>query len=298
MTTADSEGALVNPASIEQRRDVNDAFAHRLARDWFAAWNHHDLDAIMAHYAEDVAFTSPLIAQILGGEGGAVHGRAALRDYFSRALASCPELQFKDLQVLVGVNSVTLQYRSVHNGLAAEMMTLNREGRICDVQVHYASAPGAGVSSSRAREWRLGDYLLTDDPGLLDLDAVCALLQSTYWAHDRPREVIAKGIRHSTCLSLLHDDRQVGLIRGVTDHATFTWVCDVIVHPDHRGRGLGKWIVQCFLEHPDLQTISQQLCTKDAHALYESFGFQRIEAMRRSDRPMPFLTLETKDDAR
>ena len=140
-----------------------------------------------------------------------------------------------------------------------------------------------------AHEWQNGDYLLTDDPRRLDLDAVCALLHSTYWANDRPRDVIEKCIRHSVCLSLLHEGRQVGFIRGVTDHATFTWVCDVIVHPDHRGRGLGKWIVQCFLEHPDLQTISHHLCTKDAHALYESFGFKRIEAMRRSDRLMPFL---------
>ena len=95
-----------------------------------------------------------------------------------------------------------------------------------------------------SREWRHGDYLLTDDPKQLDLDVVCALLHSTYWADDRPRSVIEKAIRHSVCLSLLHEGRQVGIIRGVTDQSTFTWVCDVIVHPDHRGRGLGKWIVQ------------------------------------------------------
>jgi GNAT superfamily N-acetyltransferase len=123
----------------------------------------------------------------------------------------------------------------------------------------------------------------------MNLDAVCAMLQGTYWADDRSLEVIEKSLRHSTCLHLLHEGRQVGLIRGVTDHATFTWVCDVIVDEAHRGRGLGKWMVACFLEHPALQTISHHLCTKDAHALYESFGFQRIEAMRRSKRPMPFL---------
>jgi GNAT superfamily N-acetyltransferase len=144
-------------------------------------------------------------------------------------------------------------------------------------------------SRKKAHEWRHGDYLLTDDPRRLDLDAVCAMLQSTYWANDRPRSVIEKGIRHSVCLSLLHDGKQVGFIRGVTDHATFTWVCDVIVHPDHQRKGLGKWIVKCFLEHPDLQTISHHLCTRDAHALYEEFGFKRIQAMRRSDRIMPFL---------
>lgn len=145
------------------------------------------------------------------------------------------------------------------------------------------------VARKKAHEWRHGEYVLTDDMSRLDLDAVCAMLHSTYWANDRPRSMIEKSIRHSVCLSLLHDGRQIGFTRGVTDHATFTWLCDVIVQPDHRGKGLGKWMVQCFLEHPELQTISHHLCTKDAHALYESFGFQRIEAMRRSDRPMPFL---------
>jgi len=156
------------------------------------------------------------------------------------------------------------------------------------------SAVNEPSNPSAVREWHHGDYLLTDDPRRLDLDAVCALLHSTYWANDRSREVIEKSIRHSVCLSLLHDGRQVGFIRGVTDYATFTWVCDVIVHPDHQGKGLGKWIVKCFLEHPDLQTISHHLCTKDAHSLYESFGFKRIEAMRRSDRPMPFLLAENQ----
>ena len=139
------------------------------------------------------------------------------------------------------------------------------------------------------REWRKDDYLLTDDPRRLDLDAVCALLHSTYWAGDRPRSVIEKSIRHSVCLSLLFQEKQVGFIRGVTDHATFTWVCDVVIHPDHQRKGLGKWMVKCFLEHPELQTISHHLCTKDAHSLYESFGFKHIKAMRRSDKIMPSL---------
>ena len=140
-----------------------------------------------------------------------------------------------------------------------------------------------------AHEWRRDEYLLTDDARRLDLDVVCALLHSTYWADDRPRSVIEKSIRHSVCLNLLHDGKQVGFIRGVTDHATFTWVCDVVVHPDHRRKGLGKWMVKCFLEHPDLQTISHHLCTRDAHSLYESLGFKHIKAMRRSERLMSFL---------
>lgn len=136
-------------------------------------------------------------------------------------------------------------------------------------------------------EWTHGAYTLTDDAKRLDLDAVCALLKTTYWANDRARDVIAKSIQHSICFALLHEGRQIGFCRGVTDYSTFTWIADVVVAPEHRGRGLGKWMMECLLSHPELQTISHQLCTKDAHELYEPLGFQRIEAMRRSSRP-PF----------
>jgi GNAT superfamily N-acetyltransferase len=139
---------------------------------------------------------------------------------------------------------------------------------------------------SEAREWRSGEYLLTDDPTQLDLESVCALLKLTYWADNRPRSLIEKSIRHSLCLALFYKGSQVGLSRAVTDHATFTWVCDVVVHPDHRGKGLGKWMVQTLLAHPELQTLSHHLCTKDAQTLYERFGFKRIEALRRGENPV------------
>jgi len=275
---------------MSQVAAVNEAFAQQFAADWFAAWNRHDLDAILYHYADDVEFTSPFVSKTLGAEIGVVRGKHSLRDYFSRALSACPELKFEHSQVFVGVNGLTLHYRSVKNLMAAEVMTFNAQSKIVCVQAHYAQIrQPMEQRQSPVHEWRSGEYLLTDDRAQLDLDAVCTLLHSTYWANDRPREVIEKGILHSTCLSLIHDGKLVGFIRGVTDQATFTWVCDVIVDPEYRGKGLGKWIVQCFLEHPDLQTVSHHLCTKDAHALYEEFGFQRIEAMRRSDRPMTFL---------
>jgi GNAT superfamily N-acetyltransferase len=131
-------------------------------------------------------------------------------------------------------------------------------------------------------EWSNGDYVLSDDKRRLDLDAVMGLLAMSYWANDRPRSVMEKAIRHSVCFGLCHQGRLVGFARAVTDHATFTWVCDVILHPDHRRHGLGTWMMKCLLEHPDLQTVSYHLRTEDAHGLYERFGFKRVEAMRKS----------------
>lgn len=270
---------------IAQFLNVNDDMLMRFATDWINAWNAHDLERILSHYAEDVEFTSPLVTKLTREPSGLLRGKAALRGYFSRGLKAYPQLKFELQHALGGVDGCTLVYRGVDNRIAAETMTFDAVGLVRAAGVAYADAE----PTVPAKEWTRDDYLLTDDAHRMDLDAVCRMLQATYWADDRSREVIEKSIRHSTCLHLLHKGQQVGLIRGVTDHATFTWVCDVIVDESHRSRGLGKWMVACFLEHPALQTISHHLCTKDAHSLYEGFGFQRIEAMRRSKRPMPFL---------
>ena len=120
-------------------------------------------------------------------------------------------------------------------------------------------------------------YELTDDKTRLNLDVICDLLHASYWAADRPRAVTAKSIQHSFCLGLFYGGQQVGFSRAVTDHATFTWICDVMISPEHRGRGLGKWMVETLIAHPELQTRSQLLSTKDAHTLYERYGFKIAE---------------------
>ena len=130
-------------------------------------------------------------------------------------------------------------------------------------------------------DWTHGEYQLSDDKHRLDLEAIHRLLSETYWAADRPLNVMEKAIENSLCVGLYHGGRLVGFARAVTDYATFTWVCDVIVHSEHRGNGLGKWMVERLIEHPLLQTRSQVLATRDAHALYERFGFKPAEYLKR-----------------
>ena len=285
-TSVRSAPQLAKPQALAQPAAVNEESLQHFAHSWISAWNRRDDEAILAHYADGVTFRSAREAA-----SSELRGRPALADHIARSLQEPSRIPAELLHVLNGADAATLVCRAEGGGVMSETMVFDSAGRVRESRV----TESAGQELPKPIEWRRDDYLLTDDSSRADMDAICALLHSTYWAHDRSREVIERGVRHSTCLHLLQGGRQVGLIRGVTDHATFTWVCDVIVDEAHRGRGLGKWLMKCFLEHPAVQTISHHLCTKDAHVLYEAFGFQRIEAMRRSDRPMPFL-LKTPAD--
>jgi len=116
---------------------VTDEQARALAGQWIEAWNAHDLDRILAHYADDIEFTSPFVVRLMGNAAGTVRGLAALRDYFATGLSAYPELRFELIGVGTGVDSVVLHYRSVKQLHAFEVMTLNREGKVARVSAHY-----------------------------------------------------------------------------------------------------------------------------------------------------------------
>jgi len=126
-------------------------------------------------------------------------------------------------------------------------------------------------------EHRRGEFLVSTDRGRLDLGAALALLRTTHWAGGLPAEVLAKAAANSLCFGLydLGDGaRLVGFARAVTDLATYAYLADVVVAESHRGRGLGRWLVECILAHPELQELRRiALFTRDAQALYTRFGF-------------------------
>jgi GNAT superfamily N-acetyltransferase len=127
-----------------------------------------------------------------------------------------------------------------------------------------------------------GHYVLSDDKSRLDIDVIHKLLNGTYWAAERSRETVEKSIEHSVCIGAFRNGLQVGFARAITDFVTYTYFCDVIIAPSERGQGLGKSLVEVFLDHPDLQTTTQTLRTMDAHTLYERFGFERCEFLYKS----------------
>lgn len=125
--------------------------------------------------------------------------------------------------------------------------------------------------------WTREGFELSTDPARMDLDAVHGLISRSYWAQDRSREVMEQAMANAICFGVFRDGVQVAFARVVTDKAVFAYLGDVFVHPDWRGRGLSKWILEAVDAHPDLQTIRRfLLVTRDAHGLYEQFGFTAL----------------------
>jgi ribosomal protein S18 acetylase RimI-like enzyme len=123
-------------------------------------------------------------------------------------------------------------------------------------------------------EYTNGQYSITTDTQRLDLDAIHAYLTRSFWAEGIPKALMAKAIAHSLCFGLFAGANQIGFARVVTDRATFAYLCDVYVLETHRGRGLGKWLIETVMAHPDLQGLRRfQLVTRDAHGLYSRHGF-------------------------
>lgn len=126
-------------------------------------------------------------------------------------------------------------------------------------------------------ELRRDDYVISTDPARIDVDLVCAWLADTYWARGISRDIVERSIAGSIPFGVYRDGAMVGFARVITDSATFAYLADVYVAESERGSGLGKWIVEACLAHPDAQGLRRwMLGTLDAHGLYEQFGFRPL----------------------
>lgn len=111
--------------------------ATSFARHWIAAWNAHDLEGVLAHYADDVELSSPFVASIAGDPSGKLKGKGALRAYWGKAFTMVPDLRFELIDVLAGVGVVTLYYRG-HRGMVAETLHLGADGKVRSASACYA----------------------------------------------------------------------------------------------------------------------------------------------------------------
>jgi GNAT superfamily N-acetyltransferase len=124
--------------------------------------------------------------------------------------------------------------------------------------------------------WRRGDCEVSTDRARLDLERMHQWIGvESYWAAGIARERFDVAVANSLVFGLHRASRQIGFARVVTDRATYAYLCDVWIDAAERGAGLGKWLVQCVLSHPDLQGLRRHcLMTRDAHSLYAAFGFK------------------------
>jgi len=107
------------------------------AQEWIAAWNAHDMERIMAHYADDVELISPIVIKLTGQSDGSVRGKTALRDYFARGLQAYPALRFEFVRLYPGVRSCVLEYHSINGLRTAELMEFDKHGKVRRVLAHY-----------------------------------------------------------------------------------------------------------------------------------------------------------------
>ena len=122
------------------------------------------------------------------------------------------------------------------------------------------------------------DYCISTDRSKLDVDAIHNFLSTqSYWCQNIPFEKVKKSIDNSLNFGLYYKDQQIGFARIVSDFSTMAYLGDVYVLPEHRGKGLSKWMMQVIMSHPELQGLRRwMLLTADAHGLYKQFGWKEI----------------------
>jgi GNAT superfamily N-acetyltransferase len=138
------------------------------------------------------------------------------------------------------------------------------------------------------RGWQRDGYLISTDASMLDLEVVHGYLSRSYWAAGVPEDVVRRSIENSLCFGVYRGEEQAGFARVVTDRATFAYLADVFVLDEHRGQGIGKWLLEVILSHPDLQGLRRwMLATRDAHDLYRRYAFTELAR--------PGIFMERKD---
>lgn len=135
------------------------------------------------------------------------------------------------------------------------------------------------------------NYLISDDRLKINLDFVHQYLsQESYWAQNIPVEVVKRSIEGSLSFGIYQSGKQVGFARVVSDKATFAYLADVFITEEHRGKGLGKWLMVTIHAHPKLQGLRRwMLGTRDAHSLYAKFGWTPLPT------PDRFMQLHNPD---
>jgi GNAT superfamily N-acetyltransferase len=125
-------------------------------------------------------------------------------------------------------------------------------------------------------------FTISTENEKFDIDSIHSFLTRSYWAEGISKEVIKRSIEGSLCFGVFINSKQIGFARMITDKATFAYLADVFIIEEYRGLGLSKWLMEVIMAHPDLKGLRRMmLATKDAHGLYEKFGFTPLNNVDR-----------------
>lgn len=129
------------------------------------------------------------------------------------------------------------------------------------------------------QQWQKGAFTCSTDKTKLQIDLIHDFLSlRSYWAKGRTIEQVKRSISHSECFGVYKDDLQVGFARVISDFTIYAYILDVFVLEEERGFGLGKFLMECIMNHPELWNIKRwMLGTEDAHGLYKQFGFTSLK---------------------
>ncbi len=124
----------------------------------------------------------------------------------------------------------------------------------------------------------LNAYELTHDKTRFTAEDLLPLYKQTYWANQRPLEIIQKSLENSLVYVVFYENQPIAMLRLITDYATFAYLCDVLVDESHRAKGISKWMLAEAFDHPEIKNL-RRIClmTQDAQGLYRQFGFENIE---------------------
>lgn len=134
------------------------------------------------------------------------------------------------------------------------------------------------------------EFTISTDKNLLQIDAIHKFLtEESYWARERTKEQTQTAIENSLCFGVYQGANQIGFARVISDFATFAYLGDVYILEEFRGRGLSKWLMETIINYPGLENLRRWvLATRDAHTLYEKFGFHALKFPTRwMEKPAP-----------
>ena len=133
-------------------------------------------------------------------------------------------------------------------------------------------------------------YYISTDKSLLDVEVIYNFLsKESYWLEGTSKALVIASIENSTiCYGIYDGDptkgasKQIGFARVLSDLVRYSWLADVFVLPEFRGKGLSKWLMTVITENPKLKGTNFHLGTRDAHSLYAQFGFKPLERTENS----------------